>query len=66
MERIIRVTYNPKINEGEIGIQKYRDYYTNTNTLEEAIESVRTEIQKLTYIVESEIVSVEELTGIRI
>jgi len=66
MERIIRVTYNPKINEGEIGIQKNRDYYTNTDTLEEAIESVRTEIQKLTYIVESEIVSVEELTGIRI
>jgi hypothetical protein len=66
MERIIRVTYNPKINEGEIGIQKNRDYYTNTDTLEEAIESVRTEIQKLTYIVESEIVSVEEFAGIRI
>jgi hypothetical protein len=66
MERIIRVTYNPKINEGEIGIQKNRDYYTNTDTLEEAIESVRTEIQKVINIAESEIVSVEEFTGIRI
>lgn len=66
MQRIIRAKYNPKINEGEIGIEKFRDYYTNTDTLEEAIESVRIEMQKLIDILGGEIVSINEFHSIQI
>jgi len=60
MQRIIRVVYNPQIKEGEITIQKHRDYYTNTDTLDEAIESARTEILKLIAKVGGEIISITE------
>jgi hypothetical protein len=60
MQRIIRVVYNPQIKEGEITIQKHRDYYTNTDTLDEAIESARTEILKLIAIIGGDIISITE------
>tara|TARA_R110000868_G_scaffold411216_1_gene702421 strand:+ start:111 stop:296 length:186 start_codon:yes stop_codon:yes gene_type:complete len=61
MQRIIRVVYNPQIAEGEITIQRHRDYYTNTDTLDEAIESARTEILKTITIIGGEIVSIEQI-----
>ena len=61
MERIIRVSYvKPATNENEIGLEKHRDYYTNTDTLEEAIESARTEILKLIAIIGGDIISITE------
>jgi len=60
MERIIRVVYNPQIKEGEITIQKHRDYYTNTDTLDEAIESARTEMLKLIAKIGGDIISITE------
>ena len=62
MERIIRVSYvKPATNENEIGLEKHRDYYTNTDTLEQAIESARTEMLKLIAKVGGEIVSIEQI-----
>ena len=61
MERIIRVSYvKPARNENEIGLEKYRDYYTNNDTLEQAIESARTEMQKRLEGTGDEIVSIVE------
>jgi len=61
MERIIRVSYvKPATNENEIGLEKHRDYYTNTDTLEQAIESARTEMLKLIAKVGGEIISITE------
>ena len=61
MERIIRVSYvKPATNENEIGLEKHRDYYTNTDTLEEAIESARTEMLKLIAIIGGDIISITE------
>jgi len=62
MERIIRVSYvKPATNENEIGLEKHRDYYTNTDTLDEAIESARTEMLKLIAKVGGEIISIEQI-----
>ena len=61
MERIIRVVYNPQIAEGEITVQRHRDYYTNTDGLDEAIASVRAEILKTIAIIGGEIVSIEQI-----
>lgn len=62
MERIIRVSYiKPATNENEIGLEKHRDYYTNTDTLEQAIESARTEMLKLIAKVGGEIISIEQI-----
>ena len=61
MERIIRVVYNPQIAEGEITIQRHRDYYTNTDELDEAIASVRVEILKTIVIIGGEIVRIEQI-----
>jgi hypothetical protein len=61
MERIIRVVYNPQIAEGEITVQRHRDYYTNTDTLEQAIESARTEMLKLIAKIGGEIVRIEQI-----
>lgn len=61
MERIIRVVYNPQIAEGEITVQKHRDYYTNTDTLDEAIETARTEMLKLIAKIGGEIISIEQI-----
>jgi len=61
MERIIRVVYNPQIAEGEITIQRHRDYYTNTDELDEAIASVRAEILKTITIIGGEIVRIEQI-----
>ena len=61
MERIIRVVYNPQIAEGEITVQRHRDYYTNTDGLEQAIESARTEMLKLIAKIGGEIVSIEQI-----
>jgi hypothetical protein len=62
MERIIRVSYvKPATNENEIGLEKHRDYYTNTYTLEQAIESARTEMLKLIAKVGGEIISIEQI-----
>lgn len=61
MERIIRVVYNPQIAEGEITIQRHRDYYTNTDGLDEAIASVRAEILKTITIIGGEIVRIEQI-----
>jgi hypothetical protein len=70
MERIIRVSYvKPATNENEIGLEKYRDYYTNTDTLEQAIEIVRIESQKTFFKLNiTEILSIEEVisSGINI
>ena len=61
MERIIRVSYvKPATNENEIGLEKHRDYYTNTDTLEEAIESARTEMLKLIAKIGGDIISITE------
>ena len=61
MERIIRVSYvKPARNENEIGLEKYRDYYTNNDTLEQAIESAITEMQKRLEGTGDEIVSIVE------
>jgi hypothetical protein len=46
MERIIKVTYNKFISGSNYVIED-RKYYTNNDTLEEVIESVRVEMQKL-------------------
>jgi hypothetical protein len=61
MERIIRVVYNPQITEGEITVQRHRDYYTNTDELDEAIASVRAEILKTIAIIGGEIVRIEQI-----
>jgi hypothetical protein len=61
MERIIRVVYNPRIAEGEITVQKHRDYYTNTDTLEQAISIARNEMLKLIAKIGGEIVSIEQI-----
>jgi len=61
MERIIRVVYNPQIAEGEITVQRHRDYYTNTDELDEAISSVRAEILKTIAIIGGEIVRIEQI-----
>lgn len=62
MERIIRVSYiKPATNENEIGLEKHRDYYTNTDTLEQAIESARTEMLKLIAKIGGEIISIEQI-----
>lgn len=61
MERIIRVVYNPQIAEGEITVQRHRDYYTNTDGLEQAIESARTEMLKLIAKIGGEIVRIEQI-----
>jgi hypothetical protein len=61
MERIIRVVYNPQIAEGEITVQRHRDYYTNTDGLDEAIASVRAEILKTIAIIGGEIVRIEQI-----
>jgi len=61
MERIIRVVYNPQIAEGEITVQRHRDYYTNTDGLDEAIASVRVEILKTIAIIGGEIVRIEQI-----
>jgi hypothetical protein len=61
MERIIRVVYNPQIAEGEITVQRHRDYYTNTDTLEQAITIARNEMLKLIAKIGGEIVSIEQI-----
>ena len=62
MERIIRVSYvKPATNENEIGLEKQRDYYTNTDTLDEAIASVRAEILKTIAIIGGEIIRIEQI-----
>ena len=63
MERIIRVSYvKPATNENEIGLEKYRDYYTNTDTLHEAITAVRIESQKTFFKLNvTEILSIVEI-----
>ena len=70
MERIIRVSYvKPATNENEIGLEKHRDYYTNTDTLEEAIAVVRIESQKTFFKLNvTEILSIVEIntSGINI
>lgn len=70
MERIIRVSYvKPATNENEIGLEKYRDYYTNTDTLEEAIAIVTIESQKTFFKLNvTEILSIVEIntSGINI
>jgi hypothetical protein len=70
MQRIIRVSYvKPATNENEIGLEKYRDYYTNTDTLEQAIAAVRIEAQKTFFKLNvTEILSIEEVisSGINI
>jgi len=59
MERIIKATYNKLISEGNYVI-KDRKYYTNNDTLEEAIASVRVEMQKLIDAIGGEIISITE------
>lgn len=70
MERIIRVSYvKPATNENEIGLEKYRDYYTNNDTLHEAITAVRIAIQStLSKLNVTEILSIVEIntSGINI
>ena len=70
MERIIRVSYvKPATNENEIGLEKQRDYYTNTDTLEEAIAIVTIEFQKTFFKLNvTEILSIVEIntSGINI
>lgn len=66
MQRIIRVIYNPAVVTDGIVVQKHRDYFTNVDTLEEAIEAARIESQKLMDVINGEIVSIEEITGIKI
>ena len=61
MERIIRVVYNPQIAEGEITVQRHRDYYTNTDTLEQAITIARNEMLKLIAKIGGEIVRIEQI-----
>ena len=63
MERIIRVSYvKPATNENEIGLEKHRDYYTNTDTLEEAITIVTIESQKTFFKLNvTEILSIVEI-----
>lgn len=62
MERIIRISYvKPATNENEIGLEKHRDYYTNTDTLEQAIESARTEMLKIIANIGGEIISIEQI-----
>ena len=59
MARIIKATYNKLISEGNYAI-KDRKYYTNNDTLEEAIESVRVEMQKLIDREGGEIITITE------
>ena len=69
MQRIIRIRYNLPPIENGILPQPYRDYYTNNDTLEEAIAVVRIEAQKtLAKLNITEIVSIEEVisSGINI
>jgi len=63
MERIIRVSYiKPATNENEIGLEKNRDYYTNNDTLHEAITAVRIAIQStLSKLNVTEILSIVEI-----
>ena len=62
MERIIRVTYNPLPIQNGILPQQYRDYYTNNDTLDEAITVVRIAIQStLSKLNITEIVSIVEI-----
>lgn len=61
MERIIRVVYNPQIAEGEITVQRHRDYYTNTDTLEQAITIARNEMLKLIAKIGGEIITIEQI-----
>jgi hypothetical protein len=62
MERIIRVTYNPLPIQNGILPQQYRDYYTNNDTLHEAITAVRIAIQStLSKLNITEIVSIVEI-----
>ena len=52
----------PARNETEIGLERHRDYYTNTDTLEEAITSVRIEAAKsLDKLSVTEIISIIEI-----
>jgi sulfur carrier protein ThiS len=60
MQRIIQVTYNPSIPENGIAIQHSRKYYTNTDTLEEAIEQVRVVAEQFVTNINGEIVSISE------
>ena len=60
MEKIIKVTYNRFIVESNSFIEKERKYYTNMDTLEEAIEAVRIEMQKRIEGTSDEIVSIVE------
>ena len=60
MERIILVTYNKPVTEGGIGMQHTRKYYTNNDTLEEAIEIVRVEFQNFIDTHGGEIVEIKE------
>ena len=66
MQRIIRVIYNPAVNSDGIMIQRHRDYVTNAETLEDAIQQVKVEIQKLIDIIGGEIISIEEFNTIQI
>lgn len=59
MERIIKATYNKFISEDNYVI-KDRKYYTNNDILEEAIESVRVEMQKLIDREGGDIISITE------
>lgn len=62
MQRIIRVTYNPLPMQNGILPQQYRDYYTNNDTLDEAITAVRIAIQStLSKLNITEIVSIVEI-----
>lgn len=61
MERIIRVVYNPPVSADGILIQKHRDYYTNSETLEEAIAQVKIEMEKFISVLGGEIVSIEQI-----
>ena len=60
MEKIIKVTYNRFIVESNSFVEKERKYYTNTDTLEEAIEAVRIEMQKRLEGTSDEIISIVE------
>ena len=66
MQRIIRVTYNPAVEADGITLQRHRDYLTNTDTLEQAIEGVRAEMQKLIDTLGGEIITIEQFTDIQI
>ena len=62
MERIIRVKYNQLQIQNGILQQQYRDYYTNNDTLDEAITEVRIAIQStLSKLNITEIVSIVEI-----